>query len=86
MSLGLENRAKLDEFDIRNTASNRRKLFSEWARYWFVFFLFLEKKNYLKPKKPFYFRDVSRSVLMEYSGSDILRLKFLNAMFPQVNL
>jgi hypothetical protein len=57
---GFHTEAHLTESSPLVTEENRRKLFSEWSRYW----------------------DLSKTYLLEKSPPNIIRARFLQAMFP----
>lgn len=60
-SFALNDRARLTEASALVSDENRKRLFSDWARYW----------------------DLSRPVLLEKSPPDLIRSRFLTALFPR---
>jgi hypothetical protein len=59
-AFGFRPEAHLTEASALVTDANRRKLFSEWSRYW----------------------DLSKTYLLEKSPPNLIRTRFLQAMFP----
>lgn len=59
-AFGFQPEAHLTELSPLVSEENRRKLFSEWSRYW----------------------DLSKEYLLEKSPPNIIRTRFLQAMFP----
>ena len=60
---GFHPEAHLTEASALVSEANRRKLFSEWSRYW----------------------DLSKKYLLEKSPPNVIRMRFLQAMFPDAS-